>query len=414
LEELFVPYLVGNSYIDREKKNLEELYNSLLLKFTIYHSRRKKAPTGFMASLAQQGTQLLASAKDAYMERLESSDLTVTQKAMMLRIAGIQDDQSKNEIEVSEQDGILSIEYAKRMIKWLAESVRRALELGSASETPKDVSILLNLLLNSMGQVYVETALDASLDQATSQENSKTEPDMTYLPSIRPAVTITNVMDRFISTVLIRLAESNTTVRRNMEAQKRVAIDSIEQKTNDIMKSTVAVVSNWVVKSLYGQKKLDFRPRDGELDSLQTQTCQTICTFLARVNGQARLAVDGHNLEMFSSELALALLKLLFEHFKKFQVNATGGLMVTQDLSKYVSTLKQWALSKQVEGTVEVLTEVGSLFIVGPEALREKSRTLTTGPTGAGRKLGKADFKAFVQKRDDSSSVGIQSVLAGL
>ncbi|CAI4216230.1 unnamed protein product [Parascedosporium putredinis] len=348
LEELFVPYLVGNSYIGREKKNLEELYSSLLLKFTIYHSRRKK-PTGHP-------------------------------KAMMLRIAGLKDDQSKNEIEVSEQDGVLSMEYAKRMIRWLAESVRRALELGSASETPKDVSILLNLLLKSMGQVYVETALEAALDQAVSQENSRVEPDMTYLPLIRPAVTITNVMDRFISTVLIRLAESNTTVRRNMEAQKRTGIESIEAKTNNVMKSTVTVVSNWVTKSLNGQKKLDFRPRDGELDSLQTATCLAICTFLSR-----------------------------------FQVNATGGLMATQDLSKYVSTLKSWSLTKQVETGVEVLTEVGSLFIVGPEALREKSRNLTSAPAGAvGRKLAKADFKAFVQKRDDSSSVGIQSVLAGL
>ena len=37
LDELFVPYLVGASYIEREKKNLEELYSSLLFKFTEYH-----------------------------------------------------------------------------------------------------------------------------------------------------------------------------------------------------------------------------------------------------------------------------------------------------------------------------------------------------------------------------------------
>jgi hypothetical protein len=45
MEDLFVPYLVGNSYIERERKSLEELYSSLLFKFSIYHSRRKKAPT---------------------------------------------------------------------------------------------------------------------------------------------------------------------------------------------------------------------------------------------------------------------------------------------------------------------------------------------------------------------------------
>lgn len=89
--------------------------------------------------------------------------------------------------------------------------------------------------------------------------------------------------------------------------------------------------------------------------------------------------------------------------------------MVTKDIAKYVSTLKEWPLTKDVEGIVEVLTEVGYLFIIGPEALRERSRNLGSGPGGAGgRRLQKTDFKAFVQRRDDSNTVGIQSVLAGL
>jgi len=90
--------------------------------------------------------------------------------------------------------------------------------------------------------------------------------------------------------------------------------------------------------------------------------------------------------------------------------------MVTKDVAKYVTTLKEWTLPKDVELVVEVLTEVGYLFIIGPEALRERSRNLAaTGPShGMGKKLLKADFKAFVQKREDSSSVGIQSVLASL
>ncbi|KAK3330217.1 exocyst complex component Sec10-like protein [Apodospora peruviana] len=428
LEELFVPYLVGNSYIDRERRSLEEMYNSLLFKFTLYHSRRKKAPTGFMAAIAQQGSQLLSTAKDAYVERLESSELTPTQKSIMLRVAGLQDNSSnKNDIEVSEEDGILSVAYAKRMIIWLAESVRRTLEMGSASETPKDVNILLNLVLTSMGQVYVETALDAALDTATSQENVKTEPDLSYLPHIRPAVTTTNIMSRFIATVLIRLAESNTTVRRSMEAQTKMAIEATEKKTNAVMKSTMDVAVNWVTRTLTQQKKLDFRPKDDDLeglvDSLQTPTCQAICTFLSsKVAALSAQAIDGHNLEMFSSELALAVHRLLFEHLKKFPVNATGGLMVTKDIAKYVSTMKEWPLTKEVEQIVELLTEVGYLFIIGPEALRERSRNLAGGTAvggksgggGVGKKLHKADFKAFVQRREDASSVGIQSVLAGL
>lgn len=414
LDELFVPYLVGSLYIEREKKSLEEMYSSLLFKFSMYHSRRKKAPTGFMASLAQQGTQLIASAKDAYLERLESSDLTPTQKLMMLRVAGLKDKDNKNEIEVSEEDGRLSVANAKRMLKWLAESVQRILELGSQNETPKDVNFLLSLLLTNMGQVYIETALDAAHVQATIFENTKVEPDLSYLPSARPAVTISAIMERFIATVLIRLAEANTTVRKSMEAQKKMAMDSIEKKTNAMLKVSIDVITNWVAKLLSGQKKYDFRPRDGELESLQTSTCLSICTFLARARKHTCQTIDGHNAEKFFGEVALVVHRMLFDHFKKFQVNATGGLMVTQDIAKYASTLRDMPLAKEVATTVELLTEIGSLFIVGSEALREKSRTLAPGSTGGRGKLSKVDFKAFVQKRDDSGSVSIQSVLAGL
>ncbi|KAH8820359.1 exocyst complex component Sec10-like protein [Xylogone sp. PMI_703] len=424
LEELFVPYLVGNSYIDREKKSLEELYSSLLFKFTIYHSRRKKVPSGFMASLAQQGTHLLATAKDAYIDRLDSSELTPTQKRMMLRLAGLRDiDNNKNDIEVTDEDGIVSVAHAKRMFKWLAESVRRALELGSGSDAPKDVSALLNLLLASMGQVYIETALDAATDQALAQEASKSEPDLAYLPSLQSVIIITNMMSRFINTVLIRLAESNITVRRSMENQAKSSIETIEKKTNSVIRSTVDVIINWVTKLLAGQKKLDFRPKDSDLDggragsgyleSLQTQTCFSICTFLNRAAALSAQAIDGHNLEAFSNEIGLRIRDLLIEHFKKFQVSATGGLMVTKDISIYVSTLKDWPLSKETEASVEALSEIGNLFIIGPEALKERARNVVASGT-TGKKLSKSDFRAFVLKRDDSSSVGVQSVLAGL
>ncbi|KAG6363225.1 hypothetical protein INS49_008321 [Diaporthe citri] len=387
--------------------------------YTIFHSRRKKAPSGFMAAIAQQGSQLLASAKDVYLERLESSDLTPTQKAMMLRVAGVKDNsENKNEIEVSEEDGAISVEVAQRMMQWLAESVRRTLELGSSTDTARDVNSLLSLLLTSMGQVYIETALDAALDASSSQENSKVEPDISYLPNIRPAVTIANIMSRFIHTVMIRLAEGNATVRRSMEAQGKMAMETIERKTNSVVKSSVDVVINWVTRTLATQRKTDFRPKDAELELiaelLQTPTCQTICSFLKRVSILSTQAIDGHNLEIFSSELALAIHKLLLEHFKKFSVNATGGLMVTKDLNKYISTLKEWPLTKEVQGILDLLPEIGYLFIIGPEALKEKSRNLGSGSAATGKKLTKADFKAIVQKREDSSSVGIQSVLNGL
>ena len=117
-----------------------------------------------MKSLAKSGSEMLASARDAYVERLDSSDLAPAQKAMLLQVAGLKDSENakaQTEIEVTEQDGVLSIDNAKRMLKWLAEAVGRSLELSGGNETAKDVSALLHLLLSNMGEIYIETSLDS-------------------------------------------------------------------------------------------------------------------------------------------------------------------------------------------------------------------------------------------------------------
>ena len=119
-------------------------------------------PTSYLGTLGQRGRELLSTARDAYMERLDSSDLPASQKAMLLRVAGLRDVDSKNkaEIEVDEEDGALSMQNAMRMLKWLAEAVGRGLELGGGNETPKDVAALLKLLLANLGEIYLDTALD--------------------------------------------------------------------------------------------------------------------------------------------------------------------------------------------------------------------------------------------------------------
>ena len=98
------------------------------------------------------------------MERLKSADLPESQKAMLLRIAGLKDaDREGNEaeIEITEEDGQLKINNAKRMLKWMAEGVGRGLELSPGNDTPKDVQALMGLLITHIGDIYLQTALDA-------------------------------------------------------------------------------------------------------------------------------------------------------------------------------------------------------------------------------------------------------------
>jgi exocyst complex component 5 len=277
LEELFVPYF-GGSYIDKEKHNLEELYKSLMFKFELYHSRRRKAPTTYLASLRNQGRELLASAReaaDAYVKNLDLEKMSSTQKRMLLSVAGLKDaDKAQEEIELTEVDGRLSIPFAKRMLKWLAEGVGRGLELSGGSETPKDVAALLDMLLENMGASYIEVALDAANDLAAAAEATKKEPDLSYLPLLRTATGITHLMITCINTVLIPLAASSITMRREMEKNTNLAINRVEDTINLIEQRTVDAILNWTTKLLTKQERNDFRPREEDLDSslMQLQT----------------------------------------------------------------------------------------------------------------------------------------------
>ncbi|OAF98900.1 exocyst complex component Sec10 [Paraphaeosphaeria sporulosa] len=408
LEELFVPYFVGSSYIEREKRNLEELYSSLLLKFTSYHEQRRRMPTSYFGSLAQRGKEFAASARDAYMERLDSADLPTTQKAMLLRIAGLKEDQSdKKNIETTEEDGKLSIPAAKRMLKWLAEGVGRGLELSPTNDTPKDVQNLHNLLLTHVGEYYLETALDAASDHAVSQENMKTPPDLTHLPSIQTLTIILHLLQTTIRTILLPLATPNLTIRREIEKSATATMNTLESKLSNVLNITLTATLNWVAKCLAQQKKTDFRPKD-DMDlmaaSSETPACQAVCQFLTRVATQATGALTGRNLSLFLSELALGLRSLVLGHLLKFTVSQFGGITVSKDMTRYADLIRTWPTDPEdlEPGAMDVLVEVGQLFIIKGDALKYKLSL-------AGAEKG--ELKKYIRQREDGGSVEVVAAL---
>ena len=419
LEELFVPYFGGSTYIEKEKRNLEELYKSLLFKFELFHSRRQKAPTTYLASLRNQGREWLQSAReatDAYVKTLDLEKMSNTQKRMLMSVAGLKDTEKAQEIEFHEEDGRLNISFAKRMLKWLAEGVGRGLELSGGTETPKDVAALLFMLLRHMGQNYIELALEAAADAAAAAETAKRDPDLSYLPQLRSAISTMYLLITCINTVLVPLAASSTTVRRDMEKNTTIAISRMEDAINTIEQRTVDATLNWVAKLLVRQDKNDFRPRDEAVDvaltQLQTPTCKAVVDFLANFHKAASEALDGTNLTILLTEVAVGIRGQLLDHLKKFQVSATGALIVSKDMSRYLDLLRAWSLDSSFSQSLEILAEVSNLFVIGPEALRERLRGGASGGALAG--VGKENLRPYVLRREDAGSVGIQSVLNSL
>ena len=418
LDELFVPYFTGSSYIEREKRNLSELFEGLLFKFTIYHSRRRKMqPSTYLGQLAARGNEYISNARDTYLRRLDTSDLPASQKAMLLRIAGLHDKEhgapGQKEIDVTDEDGHLSLPFTKRILKWLAEGVGRGLELaGGGNETPKEVRELLHLLIANMGEIYLETALDAANDTAAAVESgSKTEPDLSFVVDLRSAISVLHLMLTTIRMLLLPLAASNLTIRRDLEKQTNIFVERMESKIDTVLQRTIDAALAWTARLLSGQRKTDYRPRDDtnlQLDQLQTSTCQSIFNFLARLHSRAASALSGRVLENFSLELAVGLRTLLLNHFKNYQVSPTGALVLSKDITRYIELLRSWELPSSFNPSLEVMTEVANLFVIGPEALRDRLRNF--GVQG----VEKGDLRPYVLRREDSGSVGVQAVLNAL
>ena len=86
--------------------------------------------------------------------------------------------------------------------------------------------------------------------------------------------------------------------------------------------------------------------------------------------------------------------------------------MVTKDITIYIELLRSWELDPSFEPSFEVLTEIGNVFVIGPEALRERLRG--KGAAAVEGLWGKGDIRSYLLKRDDAGSVGMLSVLSAL
>lgn len=82
--------------------------------------------------------------------------------------------------------------------------------------------------------------------------------------------------------------------------------------------------------------------------------------------------------------------------------------MVSKDISKYSELLRSWDLDESFEPSFEVLTEIGHLFVIGPDALKDR---LVRGKGAVRGAWDKSNMRPYVLRREDAGSVGIQSVL---
>lgn len=171
----------------------------------------------------------------------------------------------------------------------------------------------------------------SALEKAKDQD-AKGEPDYSFLQNIKVAVSIIHLLNAYINTALIPLASSSLTIRRDMTNYCTTNISALEKKVNSIFQIIYEIILSGTSHRLSKQRKNDFKLRedDGSLTNLQTEPCRNVTSFWNRAHQAIHPILEGRNNDLFFTELGYGLHSLLLEHFKKFTINAAGGLILTK------------------------------------------------------------------------------------
>lgn len=179
VDELFVPYMEGTRYLEKESKSLKELYSGCLARFTSWHkSSHQKAKTttlfdrirtqvsssstsaGVVASGASTASN--STSQDSNNGLTPATSSIPSTKSTFMKLSGLVDrargaatttasaipaaiDSNDTEVRKSldtgnesqpsdEIEGDLSLELAEKMLRWHAEAIGRCVDLSPASD----------------------------------------------------------------------------------------------------------------------------------------------------------------------------------------------------------------------------------------------------------------------------------------
>ncbi|KIK92287.1 hypothetical protein PAXRUDRAFT_830083 [Paxillus rubicundulus Ve08.2h10] len=370
MEELFMPYTEGQKYLDRESKSLTELYASLLSNFTQYHmkTQREKGKSSMFDRMVDR-----LGAAAANTSTTGTSTTSAQAAAAIMRIGGMMTDRALErtpEEPTHEEDGVLSVDTAEKMLRWHAEAVGRCVELSAQHDVSKYTFILLKVLAEAIANSYLEVAIETAYARIESSD-PKVEPNLPTLHVINSVDVICHLWQRYVNVALFPLAAASVTIRREMSIFNNQSVSRVEGAANNLLQRLIDAIISWLSLQLGKQKKNDFKPRndDQSFARVNTEPCVACCETLEKIRDAAFQNMSGKNREVFLSEVGVSFHSLLLDHLRKFPVSATGGLMLAKDLRSYQDTVTSFNVPSLLE-RYEFIRQLGNVFLVRPEILR--------------------------------------------
>lgn len=426
LSELFYQLLTEKNYVDREKKSLEDIYSKINASFEKKHPKIFKdralalrlattdsvkessllSPLGLPTlTLPLLGTRS-ASGSTISHNILEKNKLIQLRTYMKLKLERTSSNASKFsllndlllllprvdqvssiflEVRDSEVENLDQIEENEIKLSKIDFMVQNAVEALSRLSDLKPLMIseysleVLRILIFGVG-TYLEYGLEMAYYKLIHMDYKKNDSlSFNHLKIIGKANRVLKLVTDFIRLIVLPLAINNAIVKKKIINLTNGYLTTCELSLNIILRDSVELVLSKVQLYLDRQKKKDYNVSkklanlsledDAEIDlnSEDTETCQNITKFLS---GLQQDLLDNKlllyaNYTNFLIEVGVNLLGLLVSHFRKFQINEIGGVILTKDIISYQAMIDSWKIEELSERFV-ILRELANLFTVQP------------------------------------------------
>lgn len=376
--DFFSRWLFDRSkYFDIEKRSLEIILIEMTSRFNTLHEkdiRQRLLTNKFKASTNDSPETRINELSTTNTANSKLSQITTFMKSRIdkdilpvSRSRSVKENENGSPVDHAGDDGY-NLETVDAIIKCIVEAIARVMELIPNKATSCIYEILE---LASMGIIgsYVKNALEVAYCSISKPEQNKVdEIDLSSMKYISITTEILSLLSTLIKSVCLPLLSNYPDVKKKVIIATNSQVKNCEVMINLIMEEVFQQFSNKFIASLSKQKRKDFLPKSLDLLDQDTQPAVEIVNLLNSTYSQVSQHLKSQNLTTFLSTIGEDLYRLLLDHYGKFQVNSTGGIIVTKDIIGYQTTVDDWDIPDLSE-KFATLRELANLFTVQPDLL---------------------------------------------
>ncbi|SCV04703.1 LAMI_0H18404g1_1 [Lachancea mirantina] len=300
--------------------------------------------------------------------------------------------------DVSEQqtaeDDKFSLKIVDGMMKCAVESIARAMELIPGHSYQFCLSLVEILLSGTVGS-YIECGLEVSFHLLLKSDMTKDKAvNLSHLEYVTKSTEMLSLVSTSIKTVVLPLLGNTSAIKKDVISLTNSFLKRCELMSSLIIEETIEVCSRRFAYSLSKQKKKDFLPRSQDILDQDTLPASEIISDLMKISTQVSVFLKNDNLRVFYVTVGRRLFNILLEHYKKFQVNSMGGIIVTKDIIGIQNAIEPWNIS-ELNDCFATLRELANLFSVQPDLLESLMKE------GHLLKVERSTITEYVYRRED-------------